>query len=645
MSESLQWKLTLRDDVSKPSRTAARGAAEFQRAALRLQRTQAAAAKAQVRTAAQVARLNANAFRRDQQLARSQATQLARSAAVAARASAANARSARDGQRAVSRSFTDSLGTLGRVGLGIAGIAAGIIGSFAGIGAEVARTVVQVAAFRESSLVALEAVLGSSQAAGRQFRNAIVVANQTPLDTADVIAQTQSFAIAGFSEREIQPLVAASADLGAAFGQRSSEGFSYALSQIRAAGQLQGQELLQLQNANVSREAVLASIARQMGLGTGDAGNRAALQAIRDRRVSSGVGIQAALDAVQGRLDRGRSLGSFARDQSNTLTGALSNARNAIFNLLIGIDFAKIPGVQAFKRALLAITEALQSGSPAAATLRGYITGAANAVGGLFARINPQSIAAGFGLVSRAFSAIGRFATTAYPVVRSFLTGLGPGFMAGIAPIRSLLSTLMAGGGPSATTMAVIARAALGLGQALGFVVGTVVSFVGAIGTFATVVTGLGATAAGLATSIAFPIRNAFVGVGMQIIEGIRDGIRNGVASLAGSVGSMATGAVQAARDALGIHSPSRVFRDEIGRQIPAGLELGITHGAAPVNDAVSSLANPRAMQLGGLGGVSIVAHIQVTEAARASDTAEEVLSKLEDRMGAIFGRYAEALG
>lgn len=598
-----------------------------------------------MRTAAQVGRLNAGAFRRDQQLQRAQATQLARSAGAAARASAANARSAQEGQRAVSRSFTDSLGTLGRVGLGIAGIAAGIVGSFAGIGAEVARTVVQVAAFRESSLVALEAVLGSSAAAGRQFRNAIVVANQTPLDTQDIIAQTQSFAIAGFSEREIQPLVAASADLGAAFGQRSSEGFSYALSQIRAAGQLQGQELLQLQNANVSREAVLASIARQMGLGTGDAGNRAALQAIRDRRVSSGVGIQAALDAVQGRLDRGRNLGSFARDQSATLTGALSNARNAIFNLLIGIDFASIPGIQAFKQSLLTITEALQNGSPAAAALRGGITGAANAVGGLFARINPQSIAAGFGLVSRAFGAIGRFATTAYPVVSAFLTGLGPGFMAGIAPIRALLSTLLAGGGPSATTMAVIARAALGLGQAFGFVAGAAVSLFGALGLVATTIGTLAATAVGLATSVVMPIRNAFMSVGAAIIDGIRDGITGGVSRLAGSVVSMGHGAVTAARDALGIHSPSRVFRDEIGRQIPAGLELGITQGAAPVNDAVSSLANPRAMSLGGMGGVNITATITVTEAGNARETAREVLAQFEEQLGAVLGRHAEALG
>lgn len=227
--ESLQWKLTLKDDVSGPAKRAARGAFAFQQAARKLQadtaRVQAAAVRGQARTAQQVARLNANAFRADQRLA-----------AQRARLSATNVAAARRSEGAVTQSFRDSLGTLGRVGGGIAAVAAGIVGSFVGIGAQVAQTVVQIAAFRESSLVALEAVLGSSAAAGRQFRNAITVANQTPLDTQDIIQQTQSFAIAGFGEREIAPLVAASADLGAAFGQRSSEGFSFALSQIRAAG-------------------------------------------------------------------------------------------------------------------------------------------------------------------------------------------------------------------------------------------------------------------------------------------------------------------------------------------------------------------------------------------------------------------------
>lgn len=402
--------------------------------------------------------------------------------------------------------------------------------------------------------------------------------------------------------------------------------------------------MLQLQNANVSRGAVLESIARQLNLGTGDAGNRAALEAIRQRRVSSGVGIQAALDAVRQRVDRGRDLGSFARDQSATLTGALSNARNAIFNMLVGIDFGKIPGLQAFKRALLTITEALQSGSPAAKRMRTYLEGAINTVGVLFASINADNIGAGFGFVSRAFQSIGRFAATAYPVVRAFITGLGPGFAAGIAPLRALFASLLSGGAPSAVTMALIARAALGLGQAFGFVVGTAISFVGVVGSVVAAITTLAASAVGLASSVVMPFRTAFLSVGAAIINGIRDGIAGGAASLLGGIASLTRGTVDAAKNALGIHSPSTVFRDEVGRQIPAGMVDGVSGGAAPVNDAVAGLANPAALRIGGgMGAVSIT--VNVEGAAQPQETARLVIAEIEDALGSILGRHAEQFG
>lgn len=546
--------------------------------------------------------------------------------------------------QAEQRSSSALLGTVGGVALGAVAALAGIATAFAGVSLSAAQAVIEVAAFRESSLVALEAVLGSSQAAGRQFRNAITVANQTPLDTQDVIRQTQSFAIAGFGEREIAPLVAASADLGAAFGQRSSEGFALALSQIRAAGRLQGQELLQLSNANVSRSAVLDSIARQMNLSgaTPEARRRAAQQAISKRRVSSAVGEQAALDAVRGRLDQGGQLGSFARRQSETLTGAISNARNAVFNLLVGIDFGNIPGIVAFKNALLQITAALSTGSPAATALRAGITGAANAVGRLFARVTPANIQAGLGFAGDAVRRIGGFITTYGPIARSFFNGLGPGFTAGIAPLRALFAQLLSGGGPSAGTIIILTRAASGLGQVLGFAAGSAIAFVGAIGTFATVTAAALTTVAGLVGSVLVPIRTAFVTVGSNIVSGIIDGIRGGIGSMTSAVTGLGSSAVAAARAALGIRSPSRVFASLIGAQIPAGIAAGVNAGAPVANDAVANIVSPRVPRLGGGGGpVSIT--IQVDGAAQPQETARAVRAELEDALGGIFGQWAEA--
>ena len=571
--------------------------------------------------------------------------ELARVGRDQARAASQNARRMQENQRLLAAGTRQGLGLLGGLAIGAVGALAGIVEAFGGMGLAAARGVIEIAAFRESSLAALETVMGSSDAAGRSFRNAMVMANQTPADTADVVANFQRFAVAGFAEREIAPLVAATADIGAAFGTTASDSFALVTSQMRAAGKMDRGDLRQLLNAGVNTGEVLDSIARQMNIqGATEQTRRAAvLDAISKRRVTGEVGIQAALDATRNRLDRGGNLGTFARRQSETLVGALSNAKNAVFNMIAGMDFANIPGVQTFKNTLLAITAALADGTPAAAMLRGAIAGAANSLGGLFGRIfTVQNAMGALQLAGRAVGAIGRFATAAWPVVRAFVSAIGPGFMAGIAPLRAMLGSLMSGGPPSARTLALITGAARGLGSAIGFVVGMTATFVAGLGL---VVAGIGAfwgTVGGLVAAGITSIRAMFTPVGTGIVDGIIAGITGGVGRMGESIRGLGASAVQSARAALGIHSPSRVFADAIGRQIPAGIELGISQGSGGVNDAVAGLGSPGAMRLGGgfsMGGINVTVQGGATNADTGASVAEAVRTELER----VFGRMAEA--
>ena len=50
--------------------------------------------------------------------------------------------------------------------------------------------------------------------------------------------------------------------------------------------------------------------------------------------------------------------------------------------------------------------------------------------------------------------------------------------------------------------------------------------------------------------------------------------------------------ALKAAKDTLGIHSPSRMMREQVGRWIPAGIAEGISQYGALVDDAMDGLAN-----------------------------------------------------
>lgn len=69
---------------------------------------------------------------------------------------------------------------------------------------------------------------------------------------------------------------------------------------------------------------------------------------------------------------------------------------------------------------------------------------------------------------------------------------------------------------------------------------------------------------------------NWLLDAGKNIIMGLVNGIKNAIGSAVSAAKNAAANVVNAAKSALGIHSPSRVFRDEVGKMIPAGLGKGV---------------------------------------------------------------------
>lgn len=78
---------------------------------------------------------------------------------------------------------------------------------------------------------------------------------------------------------------------------------------------------------------------------------------------------------------------------------------------------------------------------------------------------------------------------------------------------------------------------------------------------------------------------------GMSIGEGLSAGIYAMAGSVASAAASIADAAVGAARSVLRINSPSKVFRDQIGRAIPEGMAVGISKFGYYVEDSMSNLA------------------------------------------------------
>lgn len=73
------------------------------------------------------------------------------------------------------------------------------------------------------------------------------------------------------------------------------------------------------------------------------------------------------------------------------------------------------------------------------------------------------------------------------------------------------------------------------------------------------------------------------VSIGGQIIQGLVNGIMSGVSSVVSAIGNVVSSAVSAAKSFLGIHSPSRVMRDQIGLMITRGMAQGISKGEKEV--------------------------------------------------------------
>lgn len=79
--------------------------------------------------------------------------------------------------------------------------------------------------------------------------------------------------------------------------------------------------------------------------------------------------------------------------------------------------------------------------------------------------------------------------------------------------------------------------------------------------------------------------------IGINICNGITEGLSNGWNWLVQTVSDIAGGLLNAAKSILGIHSPSRVFRDQVGENIGLGLAEGIENSEKDVNRSVAALA------------------------------------------------------
>ena len=74
-------------------------------------------------------------------------------------------------------------------------------------------------------------------------------------------------------------------------------------------------------------------------------------------------------------------------------------------------------------------------------------------------------------------------------------------------------------------------------------------------------------------------------------MSGIANGIRGAAGAVVSALGGVVNQAVEHAKSMLGIHSPSRVMRDLIGKNIARGVAVGIEDETATAVSAVRAMS------------------------------------------------------
>ena len=183
-----------------------------------------------------------------------------------------------------------------------------------------------------------------------------------------------------------------------------------------------------------------------------------------------------------------------------------------------------------------------------------------------------------------------------------------------------------------------------GIGTALGSIVkagaNLVASFAKGIGNKISNAVGKGKELGfGVINGIKKGIGN-IVSIGGDIVRGLWEGVSNKVGWVTQKMASFGKQVISSLKNFFGIHSPSTLMRDEIGRFLAEGVAVGfiendpISEIEASLNNGVRSMSVPSVGMYGGVGGfgsngVSVIQNIY-SQAQTAADLMQEAIYQQE---------------
>ena len=129
------------------------------------------------------------------------------------------------------------------------------------------------------------------------------------------------------------------------------------------------------------------------------------------------------------------------------------------------------------------------------------------------------------------------------------------------------------------------------------------------------VASNLGTALKSAGTTAMSAIKNiSWSSVGSAIIQGIKSGIVGAAKGLASAAVDAAKGALNSVKSALGIHSPSRVFRDEVGKMEIKGIEVAWDDGADGMADKAMRAMEAMKKRIGNVDLSAVFSEIKLPD-------------------------------
>lgn len=292
--------------------------------------------------------------------------------------------------------------------------------------------------------------------------------------------------------------------------------------------------------------------------------------------------IQAAFTAIQPSL---QALGEQFMALGEAIMPALTQIGTLILDLATTLISALAPVIQQ-------IVEAVTAAMPTITAAIQFVANVLAVIIGVVVQVVSAFVSFGQTLVSAAQSAADFVSN-----VGSFLSGL-PGVIWGF--LTGALSNVANFVGQMASNAASAGQQFLSnIGGALGGLAGRVGGFLGsAIGQAASFVGQMASKASQAGQQFMSNIVSTLSGIpgrvasiGGQIVNGIANGIRGAAGAVVSALGGVVNQAVEHAKSMLGIHSPSRVMRNLIGKNIARGVAVGIEDETATAVAAVRAMS------------------------------------------------------